>query len=325
MGISTTRNGRTTARVTSRAPAPVGSGAPPRSALAVTAALLALLVLGAILLAGCATAGPGGPGGSGSTDAPPSGTSAPAERYAAAATVIQVGDAPAELCLGGVMESYPPQCGGPELVGLDWDQVPFAESASGTTWATGWFVISYDGTRATLLETPSTQPPAGLEVPQPADPEFPALCEDPYRGGDEDALDADSPQFWTAAEALTTAAQELPGFVTMYVSDGSSAYNVIVTSDAEAAHAALREVWPGFLCVAQRDLPTAADVAAAQRALTPESVSGLLGSGSGADGVLDVWVVLDDDATRAAVEAAVGTWLTQDQVRLTPALVPLPE
>jgi hypothetical protein len=37
------------------------------------------------------------------------------------ATVLQEGDGPPELCLGGVAESFPPQCGGPEIAGWDWE------------------------------------------------------------------------------------------------------------------------------------------------------------------------------------------------------------
>ncbi|WP_166869210.1 hypothetical protein [Salinibacterium sp. ZJ70] len=49
--------------------------------------------------------------------------------------VIQVDGSPAELCLGGVMDSYPPQCaGGVPLVGWEWEAIEGWETASGVTW-----------------------------------------------------------------------------------------------------------------------------------------------------------------------------------------------
>ena len=41
---------------------------------------------------------------------------------------------------------YPPQCGGPEIVGWDWDAVDLEESASGVTWGTYAVVGTWDGT-----------------------------------------------------------------------------------------------------------------------------------------------------------------------------------
>ncbi len=42
-----------------------------------------------------------------------------------------------------------------------------------------------------------------------------------------------------------------------------STYNVLVTGDAEKAHAEFREVWSGGLCVEQRDVAPEQDVRAA--------------------------------------------------------------
>ena len=60
-------------------------------------------------------------------------------------TVIDDGDG-AELCLGGVAESLPPQCSGPRLLGWSWeDQAGRFEEAGGTRW--GDFVVTgtFDG------------------------------------------------------------------------------------------------------------------------------------------------------------------------------------
>ena len=79
-------------------------------------------------------------------------------------TVLDDGDG-AELCLGGVMDSYPPQCGGPSLVGWDWaDHRGDFESASDVRW--GDFVVTgtFDGTSV----TPSDVVPAD-EFEEPDD------------------------------------------------------------------------------------------------------------------------------------------------------------
>ncbi len=86
-------------------------------------------------------------------------------------TVIQVGDATPQLCLGAVAESYPPQCSGPEIDGWDWTSVDMKETASDVTW--GAFAVTglWDGERFTI-----TDPPIPLALYDPAqqapDPRF---------------------------------------------------------------------------------------------------------------------------------------------------------
>lgn len=70
-------------------------------------------------------------------------------------TVIQTGDDPAQLCLGAIMESYPPQCSGVELEGWDWNTADGQETASGVTWGTYAVWGSWDG--ATLSVSGSIQ------------------------------------------------------------------------------------------------------------------------------------------------------------------------
>ena len=51
-------------------------------------------------------------------------------------TVLQIEGQTPQLCLGAVAESYPPQCGGPEILEWDWDAVDLEETASDVTWGT---------------------------------------------------------------------------------------------------------------------------------------------------------------------------------------------
>ncbi|MFN2320604.1 MAG: hypothetical protein ABR500_13105 [Dermatophilaceae bacterium] len=232
-------------------------------------------------------------------------------------------DSRIELCIGPVATSYPPQCSGPELRGeFAWEDVQ-AQEQSGVRWsdvsyyATGTYDRQADA--FTLTRPLSTEPPPGVEMPTAGEVDFPQLCDDPFRGGDP-AFTEDM----AAQEQLHQRLETLDGYVTAWVSDGRNLFNVIVTGDPDAAHASLREVWPGGLCVEQRDLPTAADVASAQAALSERADEiGLIGSGGGAEGLLDVEVIAADAETSALIHDIVGPWLSPDGVRISSAMVPL--
>jgi len=129
--------------------------------------LLGTGLAGVLLLSACAgLAGPASdgnlPDGAATATAPPApSASGP---VAAIATVLQEGDSPPELCLGGVAESLPPQCGGPEIAGWDWDTVE-ADSAHDTTW--GEYAVEGTWDSETFRLTEAAEAPA--ERPTPAD------------------------------------------------------------------------------------------------------------------------------------------------------------
>lgn len=293
------------------------------------------------LLGACAATAPGGGASSAPTDAD--------TRYAAQTTILQPADAEPMLCLGGVMESYPPQCGGPVVVGLDWGDVADAETASGVTWGTAWVVGTYDGETFTLTEPARQEPPAGVTQPGPGTHSaFEPLCTDPWRGGDEDALTweefaPDAPEREVAERYLDAESQELvtllqeraaslPGFVELYVSDGQSEFNVLLApgSDLAAAHASLREVWPGWLCVgtseagavSNDDAMAAADAFGA--AFQDPSADGILGwSPNTMAGTFDVGVILETPQLRERINEVLQPWYAPDRIVLQPALIPL--
>lgn len=106
------------------------------------------------LLTACATpaspgAGPGTPAASFGAVWP----QPPAGEVVGTGTVIDVGG-DAELCLGAVMESFPPQCAGLPLSGWTWEGLDGAESAGDVTWGSYAVRGTFDGQTFTVTDTP---------------------------------------------------------------------------------------------------------------------------------------------------------------------------
>lgn len=233
---------------------------------------------------------------------------------------------PVELCIGPVLDSYPPQCGGPTIAGeFAWNGLS-PERSQGITWTQDsvWAVGRFDpgaGTAGTFTLTQPIRrtPPAGMHQPTP-ERDFPQLCDDPFADGGSTSVRG--PEGDT--NALMALLPTLDGYAASWVSDGSSLFNVLVTSDAAAAHREIRKVWKGGLCVVQRDVATEADITAAQEALGRQGKDlGLLSDGD-SKGSLEVEATLVDAATRARILAIVEPWLTPEQVRITSSIQPLP-
>ncbi|MDQ0736562.1 hypothetical protein [Arthrobacter agilis] len=122
-----------------------------------------LAALAAILLTACATPGsPGGPGGDAPRAAAPAAVQADGTAAAPAAdgevigqgTVRQDGADQPEFCLGGVMESYPPQCSGPPIIDWDWQLAGGFEEAFGVTWGAYAVTGTWDGQAFTRTGMP---------------------------------------------------------------------------------------------------------------------------------------------------------------------------
>ncbi|MGN7950401.1 hypothetical protein ACTJKH_16800 [Microbacterium sp. 22215] len=133
--------------------------------------LLATAALAGVLgLAACA-AGPGSspaPTSSASSTGDISGAAPPEGRVIGTGTVLDVaGDA--QLCLGAVAESYPPQCTGIPLDGWTWEGVDGSETSGDTQWGTYAVYGTFDGDRYTV-----TDPPIMLALYDPIRPEDPA-------------------------------------------------------------------------------------------------------------------------------------------------------
>jgi hypothetical protein len=119
----------------------------------VIGALLAASV--PLLTAGCVGGGSVAPS---APDAPwaPERAILPAE-VTGHAMVIDDGSR-SRMCLGMIMDSYPPQCEGPAIVGWDWRAVEGAESAVGVTWGEYRIRGTWDGDVLALDRVPVAAP-----------------------------------------------------------------------------------------------------------------------------------------------------------------------
>lgn len=171
---------------------------------------LAVPLLAAVLLAGCGS--PTVQDWAAATTRPPHTSSgptiAPPVRAVPAATgpvtgqgtVIQTPNGTPELCLGAVMESYPPQCSGVPLVGWDWTRAGSHEQATFEGRVTRWGTYAVTGTFDGLTMTVTGSVPLALY--DPVAPPSPRPSAPPSL----------SPQQWDAVRA---GLQVAPGLLTL--------------------------------------------------------------------------------------------------------------
>ena len=181
-----------------------------------------------------------------------------------AGAVLESPDHGPQLCTI-VQESYPPQCGGPDVVGWDWDDID-ADSANGTTWGNYALVGRWDGSRFTLTQRPRIARGDDRGAGR-SDVDLTSPCPEQAGGwrpiDDAKATDA----------ALTTTirrAESMPGFAGAWLDqsylEGSDdpdllereandptrlVLNVQFTDDLAAREQDLRQTWGGALCVSR--------------------------------------------------------------------------
>jgi hypothetical protein len=305
----------------------------------------ALLVL---LLAACGSGEPGAVGGSTGVgdDAPPPTVPAPdpAQLYEADATVLEQGEGMGfrthgpELCLGGVADSLPPQCGGVPIANWDWAAVDGEQSASGTTWGEFHVVGTYDGESFTVTKV------GPVSYDEGSSRDFTTSCAEPEGGWETLGSGFVSDEDFSAGAAV---ARSRPGFVTLwvdYVGDHSpeeldqlaqegqpvlQIMNVVVTDDVVAHEEAIRKHWEGPLCITRREGHTQKELQAiraeAEQLIQERLGLELLWSSEGAPELgeaAEVGVVIDvDGAAQAALDERYGPGI----VRLMPALTPVAE
>lgn len=246
------------------------------------------------------------------------------------AMVLDDGDG-AELCLGGQADSYPPQCGGPPLVGWDWaEHEGDFEEASGVRWGAFAVTGTFDGAAI----TPTEVVPGHEYEPPPDEPsrDFTSPCPAPEGGWR--VLDPARTTQETESQAIR-AAMKVDGFAEAWVDQSINplsgledndpakeqgmndptklVLNISTAGDIAATEAVVREIWGGALCVSEARFSDK-ELEPIQEAMS--DVPGFAGSSRGSDRV-DVWVTYDDGSIQAWADQEYG----QDVVLVTSALV----
>jgi hypothetical protein len=262
------------------------------------------MIAAGLVFTGCGTDEPSK--NAATTSSSPSSQRDPQQRYTAGTTVLESERHGPQLCLGAVNQSYPPQCGGPDIEGWDWDAVADKESALGTTWAEVTVVGTFDGATFTL-----TEPPKPASKRQPGErSDFSPVCSDP-----EGDRTADRSEFREP---------EHPDLIAVWVSADQETINVLVRPGAvDAIRKEVRTRFSGLLCIEERDLPTQASLRALQDRIFDESKESPLGGvlaaySDGRRGVVVVECALADDVSKAWAREQWG-----ETVELRGALTPI--
>ncbi|MGB3185336.1 MAG: hypothetical protein WBG36_07880 [Ornithinimicrobium sp.] len=238
--------------------------------------------------------------------------------------VLQVDDDPPVLCLAPYVELYPPQCSGPLLLGLDWEEMPNYSMAQDVRWGEARVFGTFDGATFTLTQPPSppslpVEPDGGLG----SDP-LTTICDNPFATGGSglDPLSAEAEDAHAAAVAIV---EDNPDYATSFISDESSVLNVLLVADADVApvQEALREVWPGGLCVETANVPSRDAVYRAMDTLNRADLPDVFSWTASPEGGLEVEVIRADEDMIIRIYSVLATVLDQDDIHITSALTPL--
>lgn len=239
--------------------------------------------------------------------------------------VLQVDDDPPVLCLAPYIETYPPQCDGPLLLGLDWEEMPPYSQSQDIRWGEAQVVGTFDGATFTL-----TQPPGAPVLPvEPdggngADP-LTMICDSPYADGVATGLDPLSAEAEAAQAAAIALLEESEDYASSFTSDGSTVLNVLLVEDADVAATTqeLRSVWPGGLCVEARQLPPRDAVYRAMDTMARANLPGVFSWTASPEGGIEVVVLRADEDMIIRIYSVLATLLDQDDIHITSALTPV--
>lgn len=204
---------------------------------------LLVLAIPALLLAGCAT--PADPGAGG--DVVPGGAGEPNPIAASGVvvgqgTVLQKDGEEAQFCLGPIMESYPPQCSGPQLLGWEWPDDGMWESSNGVTWGTYAVSGTWDGsvfTRGEMVIPLALYDPLRPEPDPRADPANAGSNDEELLARVQEELSA-----WTSVTVLISYPENGYLWATVYYDDGTiqSYLDEIYGPDVVVVQSAFRDI-----------------------------------------------------------------------------------
>lgn len=235
-----------------------------------------------------------------------------------------------QVCMA-VEESLPPQCQGMPVNGLDWADLPWAESAGDTTWAEARLVGTFDGETFTLTRQPAEPEP----VIYPDEDPFATPCPEPDGGWVVTDPALATQEAFEAAQRYAEAQGDYSALWIDYLVEPSEegdlgpatfVLNVRFTGNVAGHEAALREIYGGPLCVTLAATQvTEAELRSIQEQVhlgldTPEAVAAGIyaehGQTTGVDTlrgvvVATVFVVIDDAYAQAWLDAKWGPGLVE--------------
>lgn len=236
--------------------------------------------------------------------------------------MLQAKDSDPVLCLGGVLDSLPPQCGGIPLKEWDWDAVSGEESAGGATW--GHFEVTglYDGDVFTVR---AAGPPRWEEE---ADDPIEAACPEPEAGWERPNEALLSEEDYQRAIRAARRESDFSGAWIDYIDEPTEftdpqdiILSLAFTGDLDRHEVEAREVWGGPLCVTKFD-HTYRDLRRIQNEM------GEVARGFGLEilytdtneyrGTVGIGVVVIDEATRAEIDERYGPGVVEIDARLQP-------
>lgn len=238
--------------------------------------------------------------------------------------VIDTPEREPELCLGGVDQSYPPQCRGIPLEPWDWDEVENKETAAGTTWAMVYVTGTYDGETFTPREVGPPKEADGVDDPIEtpcAEPEGGWSAEDPERATLEQA------------QQVQAAIQKGPDFAGLWLdyynvppgelteeNIGDIILTVAFTGDPQAHEEEIREMWGGPLCLTQH-IHTEKELVEIQREFDAEEfgLETLWSDINIPKGFVTIGVITVDEETLQRIDERYGP----GTVKIVPALRPV--
>jgi len=207
--------------------------------------------------------------------------------YEVDASVLESPSHPPQICWAMNL-SLPPQCGGPDLVGFDWSDLPDRSSAGGTTWGSAHLEGTWDPARRVLTLTKPASPSEGMSAIGPGADDFRTVpCEAPAGGwplvaggGQENSYEATS-----FAEGRSDVSGVWLAWPNGTPSDGNTAGTTTVLvvrvadgGDRAAIEAGVRERFTGNVCVIEGG-PAKGELVQVQATVTGELRADMVSSG----------------------------------------------
>lgn len=230
------------------------------------------------------------------------------------------------LCLGVVLDSLPPQCGGIPIAGWDWDAVTGEETAGGTTWGDFEVTGRYDGKVFTLLEA---GPP---HRPQDEGQDDPIVsgCSEPAGGWERPNPALTSERDRQKAISAARGEPDFAGAWLDYIDEPTEftdPQDVILTlaftDDLEGHENDIRKSWGGPLCVVEHafTLDRLEEIRDELHSSAEELELQILWSSVSENrNVVELGVVVLDPATQNEIDERYG----EGTVEITPRLRPAP-